>query len=127
MKLAKALSIADRAIAAADKAGVTIAVAVLDEFGQLVQLDRMDGASLMTTDLAEAKAATSLNFKKPTSEVAKLPSETLASIGRAAFFKLVLLPGGFPIFEDGRLVGAVGVSGDDTAQDDAIAREAASA
>jgi uncharacterized protein GlcG (DUF336 family) len=120
--LAEALALADRAIEKAAELKVAVSVAVVDEFGQLVQLDRMDGAALMSPDLAEAKAITALNFKHSTSDVAKLDSSARSAIESIVSFKPIPLPGGLPIFAGGELRGAVGISGDDTIQDETIAK-----
>jgi len=120
--LAEALALADRAIAKAEELKISVAVAVVDEFGQLVQLDRMDGAALMSPDLAEAKAITALNFKRSTTEVAKLDSSARSAIESIVYFKPIALPGGLPIFLGRELRGAIGISGDDTIQDETIAR-----
>jgi glc operon protein GlcG len=120
--LAEALAIADRAIEKAEELKISVSVAVVDEFGQLVQLDRMDGAALMSPDLAEAKAITALNFKRSTSEVAKLDTSARSAIESIVYFKPIALPGGLPIFSGGELRGAIGISGDDTIQDETIAK-----
>jgi glc operon protein GlcG len=124
MTLDEALACNDRGIAKAKELGVQVALVVVDEFGQLVQLDRMDGASLMSPDVAEAKAITALNFKLPTREVARLKPEALREIGDVVHFKLVTAPGGLPIFDDSVLKGAIGVSGAESAQDELIALHA---
>jgi uncharacterized protein GlcG (DUF336 family) len=120
--LAEALALADRAIEKAEELKVAVSVAVVDEFGQLVQLDRMDGAALMSPDLAEAKAITALNFKRSTSEVAKLDSSARSAIESIVYFKPIALPGGLPIFSGRELRGAIGISGDDAIQDETIAK-----
>ena len=120
--LAEALALADRAIAKAEELKVSVSVAVVDEFGQLVQLDRMDGAALMSPELAEAKAVTALNFKRSTSEVAKLDSSARSAIESVVYFKPIPLPGGLPIFSGRELRGAIGICGDDTIQDEMIAK-----
>jgi uncharacterized protein GlcG (DUF336 family) len=126
MKLAEALDIADRAIAKAEEMKIAISVAVLDEFGQLVQLDRMDGAPPMSPDLAEAKAATALNFRQSTSALSAMSPQSLEAISGSVFFKVLAVPGGVPIVEGGQVKGAVGVSGDNTARDETLAHHAAS-
>lgn len=120
--LAEALALADRAIAKAEELKVAVSVAVVDEFGQLVQLDRMDGAALMSPDLAEAKATTALNFRRSTSDVAKMDSSARSAIEGIAYFKPIALPGGLPIFSGHELRGAIGISGDETIQDETIAK-----
>jgi len=120
--LAEALALSDRAIAKAEELKVSVSVAVVDEFGQLVQLDRMDGAALMSPDLAEAKAITALNFKRSTGDVAKLDSGARSAIESIVYFKPIAIPGGLPIFSGRELRGAIGISGDDTIQDETIAK-----
>ena len=124
MKLSEAIACVDRGIAQAEKMGLKLSFAVIDEFGQLVQMDRMDGASLMGPDIAEAKALTSLNFKRPTSEVARIDKEVLKALSEAVHFKVVPVAGGMPIFEGEELKGAIGVSGASSQQDEEIARHA---
>lgn len=124
MTLDEAIACNDRGIAKATQMGLKMSFVVVDEFGQLVQLDRMDGATLMSPDIAEAKAVTALNFKRPTSEVAKLDAATLESIRGAVHFKVVALPGGLPIMEGQELKGAIGVSGGTSQQDEEVARHA---
>jgi len=114
LSLVEARSIADRAVERARAGRMRVAVAVLNGLGELVQLDRMDGATALACDLAEAKARTALNFQKPTTDIARDFAEhpgRLEMIEKVAHFKLVALPGGLPILRDGVLVGAVGVSG----------------
>jgi len=124
MTLDEALSYNDRGIAKAKELDVQVSLVVVDEFGQLVQLDRMDGAALMSPDIAEAKAVTALNFKLPTSHVSRLDHETLREIRELVHFKLVTASGGVPIFEGEILKGAIGVSGADARQDEEIANYA---
>jgi glc operon protein GlcG len=122
MPLTEAIAYVDRGLEKARQMGVAVSCAVVDEFGQLVQLDRMDGAALMSPDIAAAKAVTALNFKRPTSEVGKMDAAALRSIADAVNFKLVALAGGVPIFRDAALRGAIGVSGATSQQDEELAR-----
>ena len=124
MSLAEALAYADAGIAKAKELGVKVSIAVIDEYGMLVQLDRMDGASLMSPDIAEAKAITALNFKRPTSKVAKLDREALHQIGELVNFKLVARGGGVPVLDGSEVRGAIGVSGATTQQDEDVAKAA---
>ncbi len=126
ISLSEALRYVDRGIEKAKALDVKVSLAVVDAFGQLVQLDRMDGAALMTPDIAEAKAVTAANFKRPTGALAQLPEATRQTIASIVAFKLVPLAGGVPIFEDGELKGAIGVSGATAEQDEEVARHAIS-
>jgi glc operon protein GlcG len=122
MTLNDAIALNDRGIAKARELGLALSFVVVDEFGQLVQLDRMDGASLMSPDLAEAKAITALNFKRPTSEVATLSPAELQAISEIAHFKVLAVPGGLPIQKNGAIVGALGVAGATAQKEELVAR-----
>lgn len=124
LTLQQALRYADRALAKASELGVAISLVVVDEFGQLVQLDRMDGASLMSPDIAEAKALTALNFRVPTSQVAGMGEGELKTLQEVVHFRIVALPGGLPIFHGAELRGAIGISGAAAAGEEEIARHA---
>ena len=126
MTLAEARGYADQGIAKAQAMGLQISLAVVDEFGQLVQMDRMDGASLMSPDIAEAKAVTALNFRRATSLVAQqINSDVLRSLQASVHFNILAAAGGVPIYKDGELAGAVGVSGATGEQDEEVASSAA--
>jgi uncharacterized protein GlcG (DUF336 family) len=124
MTLKQAIAYVDRGIAKASELQLAVSFVVIDEFGQLVQLDRMDGASLMSPDIAEAKALTALNFKRPTGEVAQIDRRELAAVEQVVHFNVVALPGGLPIFEGRELKGAIGVAGASPSEEEAIARHA---
>ena len=126
MTLGEARGYADQGIAKAQAMGLQISLAVVDEFGQLVQMDRMDGASLMSPDIAEAKAVTALNFRRATSLVAQqINSDVLRSLQASVHFNILAASGGVPIYKDGELAGAVGVSGATGEQDEEVASAAA--
>ena len=127
MRLSEAIQYVDRGIAKAKQMGVSVSFAVVDEFGQLVQLDRMDGAALMSPDIASAKAITALNFRRATSDLSRFDAATLKSIGDSVKFTIVALAGGVPIFRGTDLAGAIGVSGATSAQDEELARHALAA
>lgn len=110
--LPAARTYADRVLQAADKRGARAAVVVVDELGQLVQLDRMDGSTLHGGELAEAKAMTALNFQRSTMDLAKnFSMERFAEIKQLVHYKAFAGSGGVPIVRDGQVVGAVGVHG----------------
>ena len=124
MTLQEAIAYVDRGIAKAEELGLKLSFVVIDEFGHLVQLDRMDGAALMSPDIAEAKALTALNFKLPTSQVAKMDRDTLKAMEQAVHFRILPLAGGVPIFAGSELKGAIGVSGGAPTQEEEIANYA---
>src|SRR5437763_12040735 len=127
LTLADARRYADAAIAAARAQDLRVAVAVVDELGQLLQLDRMDGALLMGPDVALAKAVTALNFQRPTSSLAALAStnhDLVQSLRQAVRFSIMAVAGGVPIARNGTVVGAIGVSGATAEQDERLAQAA---
>lgn len=129
LPLTEARSYADKAIQQAQAMNIRIAVAVLDEFGIPMQIDRMTGAALMSSDVALAKALTALNFRRPSSQTAenfKGSPERLAAVQDTVHFKIFLAGGGVPIMRDGVAMGAIGVSGGTAQQDEDIATAALS-
>jgi uncharacterized protein GlcG (DUF336 family) len=125
MSLSEAIGYVDRGLQLAKEKGLLVSFAVVDDTGQLVQLDRMDGAALMSPDVATAKALTALNFKRPTSEVAKLDATVLKALTEVVNFKVLPVAGGIPLMEGATLKGAIGVSGATSQDDEALARHAA--
>jgi uncharacterized protein GlcG (DUF336 family) len=110
--LAVARRYADRAIERAKQRGFALGIAVVDEVGVVMQMDRMDGAPPGSPDLAEARAATALVFQRPTLEVTKTMSpDQLARVGGVVHFNILDGGGGAPITIGGQVVGAVGVFG----------------
>jgi uncharacterized protein GlcG (DUF336 family) len=119
-----AQKLSDAAMAEAKRAQTAIAVAVVDRNGDVIQIDRMDGAAPMSPDIAEAVAVTAVNFQAP-SERAAQPQ--FAHIVEAAPFKFLPLAGGLPIKDGARIVGAIGISGGDPEICAAIATKAIAA
>jgi glc operon protein GlcG len=114
--------LAATAIAEGKKTGLTVAVAVVDPGGALVYFERIDGTQHASSDIAVAKARTAATYKRPT----KLLEDAVAS-GRQGFLSLpgaLLLEGGIPLVVDGKIIGAIGVSGA-TSQQDGVCAQAA--
>jgi uncharacterized protein GlcG (DUF336 family) len=105
-----AIRLSDAAMAEAKRAQAAVAIAVVDRNGDVLQIDRMDGAAPMSPDIAEAVAVTAVNFQRP-SERAAQPQ--FAQIVEAAPFKFLPLAGGLPIKDGTRVVGAIGIGGGD--------------
>jgi glc operon protein GlcG len=127
LPLSEARTIVDRAIGQAQQDGARVTVTVLDEYGAILQQDRMDGAAAMMVDLGQAKAATALNFQRPSSEVGKQfqdrPERRLI-MGNIVRFKIQPDGGGIPISRGGRTIGAIGVAGVVGEKSEEIARAA---
>jgi glc operon protein GlcG len=108
--------------AEAKKNNWNVVIAVLDSGGNVVMLQRMDGAQFGSIEVAKDKAYSAVAFRRPT----KAFDDALAQGG--ANLRILRLPGasplegGIPIVQDGKLIGAVGVSGVTSAQDAQIGR-----
>jgi uncharacterized protein GlcG (DUF336 family) len=123
--LAHARRIAEAAEAAARARGFNMAFAVVDRSGGLVLFHKMDGTQNGSIEVAIQKARTSALFRRPTRAFA----DSVAA-GRTAVLSLpnvVAIEGGVPIMIDGRVLGAVGVSGGTSEQDGEIAAAALAA
>jgi len=119
LTLDAARKIAAGAEAEARKNNWNVVIAVVDDGGHLVYLQRIDGTQTGSIDVAIGKARTSAAFKRPTKvfdELAKT-RPSITSISPTA----VLLEGGVPVVVGGQVVGAVGVSGVTSQQDAQIA------
>ncbi|MGA3342083.1 MAG: heme-binding protein [Methylocella sp.] len=125
MYVKNALTLTDaKLIAAAAKAEAVknnwrVTIAVLDDGGNLLFLQRLDEAPLGSIVVAQEKARTALLFKRPT----KVFEEIIAS-GRTAMLTLpgaTPIEGGLPLLNNGQIIGAIGVSGVQSPQDAQIA------
>lgn len=118
------LADADRITAAAEaKAtaeGWNVVITILDDGGNLVLLKRMDGVQVGSVDVAQAKAKTAVYFKRPSKAFEDL-MKTEGGARIATLPNATAIEGGLPIFKDGILVGAIGISGVTSAQDGIIA------
>jgi glc operon protein GlcG len=100
-------------------------IAIVDTTGELLMLHRMENAQLGSVNIARMKAETALKFKRPT----KVFEEALAGGGAGlrvlAMSGLTPLEGGLPLFQNGKIVGAIGVSGMLATQDAQVGRAGA--
>jgi glc operon protein GlcG len=119
LSLAAARSIAAAAEAEANARGVGVVIVVVDDAGHVIQLTRMDSAQVASVNVGIGKARTAAIYRRPSREF----EEQIRS-GRIAALALAdatPLQGGVPVLVDGRVVGAVGVSGDTPQADEEIA------
>ena len=119
-------SMALRAQEKARELGVPCVFAAVDDGGNLVLFQRMEGSLLISMDVAQGKAFTAMSMKMPTDEVGKLcqPGQPFYGLENSKPGKFVLFGGGFPFVVDGKVVGGIGVSGGTAEQDMEIARYA---
>ena len=119
--LKKSLSLEDARKAAAAAATEAkknkwnMAIAVVDDGGQLIYFERIDETQVGSIDIAIGKARTAANFKRPTKAL-----EDAINGGQHAILTFPnTLPreGGLPIFADGKCIGAIGVSGGKSSED----------
>jgi len=125
-----AIDAARKAMAAAEAEAIKndwgVAIAIVDSGGHLVMLHRLDNAQLSAVRIAEAKARTAVEFRRPT----KTLEDALAGGGvglRVLTFGASLAEGGVPIIAGGRIIGGIGVSGVASHQDAQVAQAGANA
>ncbi|WP_017241275.1 GlcG/HbpS family heme-binding protein [Streptomyces sp. SS] len=111
---------------AAEAAGVTVSVTVLDAGGHLLAFRRDDRAVLISGETSTRKAYTALQLDAPTADLVDLvkPDGPFHTLTTALDRPLLFIAGGVPVHRDGRLVGAIGVGGGAPDQDDSFARAA---
>jgi len=120
LTLDTAKKIAAATEAEARKRGATVVIAVVDDGGYLLVLERLDDAQVASVDVGIAKAKTAAIFRRPSGVF-----EDQVKNGRIAALALpgaVALKGGVPIIVDGKVIGAVGVSGNSPQEDEDIAK-----
>lgn len=121
LTLEAARLIAAAAEATALKNGWKVVIAVVDDGGHALLVQRIDGTQSSSVETALGKAKAAVGFKRPTRIL-----EEMVNNGRYSFLSApggpVLLQGGLPIEINGQLVGAVGVSGVKASDDEVIAK-----
>ena len=112
------------AMAEARKQGFLMAAAVVDTAGQLVMFERIDSTQTASIQVAQDKARSAATWKRST----KVFQDTLASGGVG--LRVLSLPGampvegGLPVVVEGKVIGAIGVSGGSADQDGSVAKAA---
>jgi len=121
---------AKKAMAAAEaeatKNNWGVAIAIVDSGANLVMLHRLDNAQLSSVRIAEQKARTAAEFRRPT----KVFEDAVAGGGiglRVLTFGASVAEGGVPIVSGGQVIGAIGVSGVQSHQDAQVAQAGADA
>ena len=108
----------------ASELGLSMVIAVVDESGVLKALLRMDGAPLLSIQVAQDKAYTAAGFGLPTDQWHEFIKNDppLAAGAASGIDRLVIFGGGYPIKVGDRVVGGIGVSGGHYSQDMEVAR-----
>jgi glc operon protein GlcG len=120
LTLAVAKQLAAAAESEAAKNKFTMVIAIVDDGGNLICLEKMDETQIGSIEVAQAKAHSAIAFKRPT----KVFQDALAG-GNSGILKLpgvIATEGGIPLVVDGKIVGAIGVSGGTSAQDGTVAQ-----
>ncbi|MFD5097972.1 GlcG/HbpS family heme-binding protein [Streptomyces albidochromogenes] len=122
-------ALVDAARRAAQEAGVTVAVTVLDAGGHLLAFRRDDRAVLIAGETSTRKAYTALQLDSATADLvdAVRPGGLFHTLPTALDRPLLFIAGGVPVHRDGRLIGAVGVGGGAPDQDHGFATAAVEA
>lgn len=123
MNLKTANALIGRVQEKAKEMGIPVVAAVSDKAGRPVAIQCMDGAYIGSFDVALHKTYTCVAFKMSTEALGKLaqPGESLYGIQFTNEGKIVIFGGGEPLYLEGRLIGALGVSGGSAEQDTALA------
>src|SRR5437016_4048192 len=115
----------DAAVAKAREIGVSENVAILDDGGNLKAFSRMDGSPILCIEIAQNKAYTAL-FGIPTHDFFSfIQNDPSLLAGMPTLARVAAWGGGFPIKVDGEIVGAIGLSGAPTVQNDIDCAKAA--
>jgi len=117
---------AKRAMAAAEleaaKNSWQVAITVLDSGGNLVMFHRFDNAQLSAITVSEGKARTALEFKRPSKALDDAIANGGAGMRLLALKNITPIEGGLPVVVDGKIIGAIGVSGALSSQDAQVAQ-----
>ena len=122
----------DAALARAAELGITVTVAIVDDGGHLLMLERMEGGRFHTVHSATTKAATAASNKRPTSSKGAQGQEldVVHALGLALAAgpnNWTAMEGGYPVMFEDECIGGIGVAGGDWKQDQEIAQAALSA
>jgi glc operon protein GlcG len=100
----------------------SMVITILDSGGNVVMLQRMDGTQLGSVDVARDKAWSAVAFRRPTKMFEDAVAQGGANLRLLKLTGANPIEGGVPIVIDGKIIGAVGVSGGTAAQDGQVAK-----
>ncbi len=125
------LEAAKKAMAASEaeakKNNWPVAIAILDTTGSLILLVKLDSTQTGSVDIAIGKARTALDFRRPTKALQDVVAGGGAGLRLLSARNVTALEGGVPVIADGKVVGAIGVSGVTSEQDAQVAMAGAAA
>lgn len=113
------------ALLKATNQNIAVTVSIVDLGGHLIALHRMDGCSFFGIDISQKKAITSSQLKAPTHVLADI-TQKVPELQKAfeKNFLILTIAGGFPIIQNGQVIGGLGISGGDFNQDKIIGEKA---
>jgi glc operon protein GlcG len=122
---------AKKAMAAAEAEAVKnnwpVAIYIVDSGGHMVMMQRLPNTQIASLDIAQGKATSANNFRRPTKALEDAVAGGGAGLRLLALKNVTPLEGGELIMQDGKIIGAIGVSGVTSAQDAQVARAGAAA
>jgi uncharacterized protein GlcG (DUF336 family) len=121
-----AISLINAAAAEAKKHNWKMNIAVVDNNGDLIAFQRMDGAQIASVKISQGKASTAARYRRE-SEVFFKAMESGHPYVFTLDYQLVASPGGIPLVHDGKMVGAIGCSGGTGSQDAVTCKAGAAA
>lgn len=125
LSLEGAIEVAKNAQAAAKKLNKTITLAVVGSQGETILILKGDGVGPHNTEAARRKAYTSLSTKTPTLSLLRAVKKNPDTLNLAELPELLLLSGGHPLWKNGAVIGAIGIAGGGSPEnDDFIASQA---
>jgi uncharacterized protein GlcG (DUF336 family) len=128
LSLDLALSLLARVREEADARDLSLAATVVDDSGQVLASQRMDGAALGAMQLAVGKAFTAVSWATPSGEFGPSTQPGGDDWGwNSTDARIVVYAGGIPLLVDGELVGAIGASGGTASEDEECVVAAAGA
>jgi uncharacterized protein GlcG (DUF336 family) len=104
-----------------------MAIVILDSTGHIVILEKLDNTQYGSIAVAEDKARSALDYKRPTKVFEDLVAQGGIGLRTLALRGATPLEGGIPIIREGRIIGAIGVSGGSSVQDGQVAKAGAEA
>lgn len=124
IKHEEARQIISAAVQKAEEIGTPMNIAVMDAGMNLVAFERMDGAWVLSIDIAMGKAYTAAGRGLSTREIGEKaqPGQPLFGVEATNGGRVVIFAGGLPLVRDGEVVGAIGVSGGPVDQDEEVAQ-----
>ena len=124
VNLETAKKVADAAVAESVKRGFKMAVAVVDTNGDLVYFEKMDSTQIASVQVSIQKAASATLYKRPTKKLQDALASGGVGLRVLRLDRAIPVEGGLPLVSsDGKIIGAIGCSGD-TSENDGIVCQA---